>query len=175
MGKQIDIDKLFDGMAKAEIFGKGNYLEEGLYVLESKNFFVKEGHKGTSFVSEFTVVESNNAAHPAGSTASWVINFDNDYIFGNISELVIALLGQENTRENQVDAAFRDEVELITRAVCGSKKAQEALGGNYSEGMLNGIRVKVETKKKATQKGGEYTAHKWSPVRVPEAESTTAG
>ncbi len=175
----LDIDKLFDGMARAEIFGKGNYLEDGIYTVEMRNIFAKEGHKGKSFICEFTILESSNAANPPGSSGSWVLNFSNKYAFGTIAELVLALLGYENTRENQTDPTIRKQVELVARAVCGSETAQKELGADYEDGMLLGIRVKLETTKRATQPtatkpAGTFTAHKWSPIPDVAAVEATA-
>ncbi len=158
-------------MAKAEIFGAGNYMEEGLYVVETKNVFVKEGFKGKSFIFEFTVIESNNAAHAPGTSGSWVLKFT----FGNITRLVMALLGYENTKENQQNETIRKEVELIVRAACGSDTAKKELGDVYSDGMLIGIRVKLETTKRKTApttekpQGGVHTNHDWSPLPAPVA------
>jgi hypothetical protein len=166
----IDIDKLFDGMATKEIGGSGNFMGEGLYVVETKQLFVKEGFKGKSFICEFEIVKSDNDAHPVGSTGSYVLKFENPYAFGNISELVIALLGYENTKENQTNKTIRDQVQDVTSAACGSDKAKAKLGANSEDGMLLGIRLKLECRKKATApkagrpEGGEFTVHKWSPT-----------
>jgi hypothetical protein len=168
----MDIDQLYAGMAKAEIFGRGNYMGDGLYVVETKNIFVKEGFKGRSFICEFTVIESNNAEHAPGTSGSWVLKFENKFTFGNITRLVMALLGYANTKENQQNEAIRLEVERVARAVSGSDKAKAELGADYTEGMLVGLRVKLECSKVKTAPnaknpvGGEYTAHDWSPLPV---------
>lgn len=163
----IDVDNLFAGMAKAEIFGKGSFMGEGVFEIETKDVFVKEGFKGKSFICEFTILESNNPAHAVGSSGSYVLKFENKYTFGNASELVMALLGFENTRDNQANADVRALVQEVTAAACGSEKSQKALGEGYSDGMLKGVRLRLETKKTGTQKGGEYTVHKWSPIAAP--------
>jgi hypothetical protein len=174
----MDIDKLFDGMAKAEIFGRGNYMSEGLYIVETKNLFVKDGFKGKSFVAEFTIVESNNEKHAVGTSGSWVLKFTWPATFGHITKFVTALLGYDpNQKANQDDPKIRKQVELVTRAACGSDAAKKELGPDgYEEGMLNGIRLRLECSMQKTApkpgkpEGGDFTSYAWSPI-APEADA----
>ena len=178
------IDQLFAGMAKAEINGSGTYMDDGLYVVETKNIFVKKGTNpqkpGDSFIAEFTVIESNNPKHAVGSSGSYVLKFSNIFAMGNIVEFVMALLGYENTKENQKNEEIRKEVDLVTRATCGSDAAKKELGDLYEEGMLRGIRVRLECTKKPTAPkpgkpdGGVFTVHKWSPLPAPEGQPAAA-
>lgn len=165
-----NIDQLFSGMAKADINSSGTYMGEGLYVVETKNLFVKTGRNpakpGDSFICEFTILASNNPNHAIGSTGSYVLKFSNPYSMGNIVELVMAILGYQNTKDNQSNATIRNEVDLVTRAACGSDTAKTALGADYAEGMLIGTRLRLECTKKPTVKGGEFTVHKWAPVQA---------
>ncbi len=170
----MNIDTLFGNMAKAEINGSGTYMDTGIYVVETKNIFVKEGRNpakpGDAFICEFTVLETNNPKHEVGSTGSFVLKFSNPYAMGNIVELVMALLGYDNTRANQTDPDIRKEIDLVTRAACGSDSAKSELGENYEEGMLHGIKVLLECTKKPTlpkagKPAGEFTVHKWTPIK----------
>ncbi len=169
-----DIDKLFGNIATTEINGSGTYMGDGLYLVETKNIFVKNGSNpakpGDSFIAEFTVLESDNPEHKPGSTGSYVLKFSNPYAMGNIVEFVMSLLGYENTKANQKDPAIRKEVDLVTRAACGSEAARKELGDSYVDGILHGITVRLECRKKPTKpslgkpEGGVFTVHKWSPL-----------
>ncbi len=174
----MNIDLLFGNIATTEINGSGTYMSEGIYVVETKNIFVKEGKNpakpGDSFICEFSIIESSNPAHSVGSTGSYVLKFSNPYTLGNIAELVMALLGYENTRENQKDPTIRKEVDLVVRAACGSDTARKALGDGYEEGMLHGIRLRLECTKKPTlpkngKPAGEFTVHRWAPLAAAVA------
>lgn len=175
-----DIDKLFGGMAKAEIFGRGNFMGEGLYVVDIKNIFAKDGFKGQSFIAEFTIVESSSDKHAVGSSGSWVLKFKWPATFGHITRFMMALLGYEDTKANQDNPQIRELCERVARAVCGSEAARKELGENYVEGMLNGIRVKLEcTMQKTAPKpgqpaGGDFTSYAWSPLPEPEAGTSPA-
>ncbi len=174
----MNIDALFGNMAKADINGSGTYMGEGLYVVEIKTIFVKEGRNpakpGDSFICEFTVLESSNANHAPGSSGSYVLKFSNPYTLGNIAELVIALLGYENSKENQKNSDIREQADVVVRATCGSDKGKAelaelraALGEDY--GTLTGKKLRLECVKKPTlpkngKPAGEFTVHKWSPL-----------
>lgn len=172
----VDIESLFAGMAKAEVNGKGTYLDDGVYTVRTKNLFVKKGMNpakpGDSFICEFEILTSTNEKHPVGSSGSYVLKFTNPYTLGNIVELVTALLGFENTKENHANARVREEGSLLTRAFCGGEKAiaevaslREALE-DPTYGVLTGIELKLETKKGPTKTpGGEYTRHTWTPLK----------
>lgn len=176
----MDIDKLFSGMAKAEIFGSGKNLTEGLYEIEVKELMVKESRNplkpGVNFICEFLIVGSNNDDHPVGCTRSWVLNMSNPFAFGNISELVLALLGYENSPTNHKNVELREEIRVITSAVLGGSESiaeVEAIRkelGDPGYGVLVGKKAKLECVNKPTKpspknpNGGTYTSHKWSPM-----------
>ena len=172
-----DIDKLFGGMAKAEIFGRGNYMSEGLYVVQTKNIFVKDGYKGQSFIAEFEILESNNEKHAVGSSGSWVLKFKWPATFGHITRFVMALLGYADTKANQDDPEIRKQCELVARAVCGSEVARKELGAEYEEGMLTGIKLKLECVMQKTAPGpgkplgGDFTAYTWSILDAAETSA----
>lgn len=182
----MSIDQLFAGMATAEISGSGTYMEDGLYKIETKSIFVKKGvnpsKPGDSFVAEMKILESNNPAHPVGSTASYVLKFTpgNKYVMGNVVEFVMALLGYSNTKTNQADPEIRKEVDLVARAACGSEQAQKELGDAFSKDMLHGIPLNLEVRKKATAPKpptnlpGVFTVHKWSPIAEVQPEALAA-
>lgn len=164
------IDKLFTGMATADIYGSGSYFEDGIHVVQLKDFFCKEGFKGKTLIAEFAVVSSSNPDIAEGSTRSYVLKLDSPYLLPNTTKLVMALLGYENTKDNLSNGAIRKECELVSRAVLGSDTARAELGAAFSADMLKGVKVKVECTKKQTKPslkapaGGVYTDHAWSPM-----------
>lgn len=180
----VNVDALFAGMATAKINGSGTYMDDGLYVVELKQVIAKASDNplkpGNNFICEFEILESSNPKHPVGSTGSWVLSLANPYAMGNISELVIAALGHENTKDNHANADIRGQVAIVTRAALGSDTAKaelaafrEALGPSY--GQLVGTKLKLETAKKATKpsaakpEGGVFTVHKWAPLKAAVA------
>ncbi len=162
-----DIDAIFANIEKAEIFGSGTYMSEGRYRVETKNIFVQVGHKGKSFIAEFTVLQSSRPEdHEVGSSGSWVVKFDWSSALGNITKFVAALLGYDpNDKKVQNDPAIRKEVGQVVRAVCGSELAQKELGEDYEVGMLNGIQLDLECITTTTKvKKEDFTVYNWSPV-----------
>lgn len=168
------IDALFEKCATVDVNGSGNYMGVGLYRVKTKQIFVKNGTNpskpGDSFITEFTILKSNNPKHEVGSTGSYVLKFSNPYAMGNIVELVMALLGYDNTKENQQNPDIRREIDLVTRATCGSDTAKAELGPDFEDGMLLDIEVDLECTLKPTKPsvgkpdGGVFTVHRWSPV-----------
>ncbi len=167
----VDIDQIFKGQAEADVFGRGNYMQPGVYVVETKNLFVKNGFKGNSFIAEFTIIESSNPAHAPGTTGSWVLKFAWPATLGHITKFVMACLGVEPTKENLDNPKIRKQVEVVTRASCGSDTARAELGAKYQPGMLNGIRLQLECSLQKTNpkpgkpEGGDFTSYSWSPVQ----------
>jgi hypothetical protein len=166
-----NIDALFAGMADAKIFGKGSYFEAGIYKVKLKSFFVKDGFNGTSFISEFEVLESNNPAVAPGVTRSFVMLFTNKYLLSDVSLLVMALLGFDpSKKENQESAELRKVVASYTTAALGSEKGKAECGAAFTEGMFIGRVLGLECTQVPTKpsaknpNGGTFTNHKWSPI-----------
>lgn len=164
------IDKLFGGLATAEVFGSGNYFEAGIHVVTLKDIFCKEGFKGKSLIAEFEIVSSSDASVSVGSTRSYVLKMESPYAPANAAKLFMALLGYENTKENLTNGSIRKECEVTARAVMGSETAQKELGDIYRPDMLKGARLKVECSLRDTKpslkspNGGVWTDHAWSPA-----------
>ena len=161
----MDIDQLFNGLAKAQINGRGTFMSEGLYIVDIQNIFVKEGFKGKSFIAEFTIVESNNDDHKPGVTRSWVLNFSKQQTFPDISKFMMALLGDDpSVKANQENPEIRKAGELYARATCGSPTAKSELGAKYEEGMFKGARLRLECTEIKTKANTPFTVHAWSPL-----------
>ncbi len=82
-----------------------------------------------------------------------------------------ALLGHDpNNKAKQADPELRELAALYASAVCGSAKAQAALGAEYEEGMFNGVELKLECSMQKTKPkpgapaGGDFTAYDWAPA-----------
>lgn len=73
------------------------YLEPGNYLLEINACKEVNGQKGTSFVVEFTILESDVASRPVGSEMSWVCGMAGgiDLQRQNIKAFLIAALGED--------------------------------------------------------------------------------
>lgn len=178
----MNIKDLFKNLATAKIAGRGTYMSDGLYEVETKAFQAKKGEdplkpNAVWFICEFTIVESSNPEkHPKGSSGSYILNFSNIYTQGNIKELGLALLGYENTKANQEDADIGEKVEIAMSAACGDPEAAanlEVLRQEFGPTFGNpiGVRLKLETKQRPTKASGNkpagvFTGHKWAPVRT---------
>ncbi len=166
-----DIDSIFSGMATAEIHGRGNWMGAGLYVVETKNIFVKKGTNpkkpGDSFIVEFLVLESNNPAHAVGTSGTWVLKFTWPATFGHITKFVLALLGHDPSVKANIDnPKLRELAALYTRATCGSEVAQKALGVEYEKDMFVGIPLKLECSVQLATEAGksDFTSFSWAPA-----------
>lgn len=174
----MDIDALFSGMAKADANGRGGNMKPGLYTIKTKNILTKKGQNpkkpGDSFIVEFEIIESNNEAHAAGSSASWVQKVTWPAFFGNVTKFVYSLLDWEVTKETLDDKSKRETAEKYARAMCGSEKAVTELGDEYEAGMFLKQTLKLETVMEKTSTGGDFTAYKWSSVDAQAALAAAA-
>lgn len=170
------IDALFANMSKAEVFGKGSYFEKGIYEIELKVLKVNDGFNGKSFISEFEVLSSTNEKIEVGCTRSFVINFTNKYIMADVTLLVMALLGFDpSKKENLENKELRETVAKYTRAALGSETAVKELGSEYEADMFIGQKLRLECAITATKPsaknptGGTFTHHKWTPIEAAVA------
>lgn len=169
----MDIDELFSGMEKAEIFGRGNYMGEGAYDITLKSFGVKKRFKGgTVFIAEFTIDTSTNPKHAAGTTGSWVPKLELPNTFGDIKSLMFACLGLEPLRVPAGDP-LHAQATLLARAACGSEPARKELAAlkdddgqplGLTAEMLIGSRVHLECVQTKTREGKDFTRYTFSPV-----------
>ncbi len=159
----MDIDALFKGMQDAPMFGRGNYMAEGIFLIEITNVFVKERWKGGNvFVCEFRILESNSDKHKFGTTGSWVPKIEQPNTFGDIKSLMFALSGVEPKSVKKEDVALHTNAAAMARAACGSDAAKKELG--VEDGFLNGTRVRLETTAVKTKEGKDFTRYTWSPA-----------
>lgn len=171
----MNIDALFEGMAKADTSGRGGHMHPGVYVVRTKNILVKEGRNpkkpGNSFIVEFEIVETCDAEkHKIGSSGSWVQKVTWPAFFGNVTKFVYACLATTDpdawaqTKENLGDPEKRVLAEVYARAMCGSDAAKRELGSEWEEGVFLGLDLRLETALEKTSTGGDFTAYKWGPA-----------
>ncbi len=171
-----DMDKLFEGMANADIYGKGSWMSEGNYVVTLKNIEVTQGrnprkastYKKALLIVEFEIAETNRAdKHPVGAKRSTVLNSGSDYFFADVSKLMMSLLGYDpSKKENQSNPEVRGAAESFAAAQCGSAKARAELGDLFTEGMFVGKRLGLECTSDAPtpENPNPFTNMFWSPV-----------
>ena len=155
--------QLAERIAAAKATGGGNLITDGDYIFEVEKILLHAGYKGTSFIAEMRVVESEPtvegvAPNKGGSAASLIVNLDKnpEMAPGNVKAFVLALLGL-------------DESATSTEQFVGHLEGLLA-DAQPARGML----VADTTFRKKIQKGPNidkpFTGHKWSHVPQTAAE-----
>ncbi len=154
------IEELRASMRSAQVFGKGQYFEPGLYLLEVKNLFYKKSlFQGTSkenIIAEFTVLESSNKDIAVGSTRSEVFTFSKAGWLGRFKAMLTAILDAQ-------DQGSEDNVADVYAALMYDAE-RERLG--YPENWLAGWKVRgegimIETKEKKIK----LCSMQWTPFK----------
>lgn len=170
----MDIEATFAGMAKAQLNGKGNYMGEGVFLVETKVIKVKDGYKGRSFIFEFEILESTNEAHAPGSTGSWVIKLDKAQAFGDIKAMIFALAMDLDPKTVKSPEQDPETHAKATQLVMAALEPDVAKKLGVEPDFLIGLPLKLETVKIKTGKGGDFTVHNWSPAPVKDAGVTAS-
>lgn len=164
-----DIDALFSGMQNAPMFGRGNYMGEGLYKVEIQKVFVKKRFKGGNvFICEFKILESNNEKHKVGTTGSWCPKLELPNTFGDIKSLMFSATGTNPKDVKAEDESAHRQATLLARAACGSEAAQKELEaelkavGIDSDGSVVGAVVALECVQTKTKENKDFTRYTWS-------------
>ncbi len=162
--KMPDIDAIFGGMNKAEIFGRGTYMKPGVYLVELTKVDVKPRRAGGNvFIAEFKVLESDNLEHhKPGSSGCWVPKIENANTFGDIKCLIFSATGVDPKQVRNDDTAKHEQATLMAKAACGSESAKKAL--NVDDGFLNGAQVRLECTNIKTKTGMDFTRYTWGPA-----------
>lgn len=166
-----DIDDMFKGMADAPPPGSGTYINgDGDFLVEVVKAFGKEGFKGKSYIVEFKILESSNPdAAPVGATRSWTLKWDKKQNHADLKAFALAVTDLESAAETKREAeitatymVFASAGQLVAGdASLKAKQLLEAAGG--FEG-FEGLKVRLNTEKRPTQAGGEFTRHRWTPA-----------
>lgn len=136
--------------------GRLPYIEPGKYVLEINACKEINGTKGTSFVVEFTVLESDTDRLPVGSECSWVCG-----MAGGIQ------LQQQNIK-GFLCAAMGEDPGPSTNALLNlATGADNALAGRTIRCFAQLTKTKP---KPGFPQGTDFTRMNWSPNAYPPGE-----
>ncbi len=167
----MELDQLFDGMAKSDLKGKGNYLPPGFTgrVKMKPLRWNPTGFNGKSAVFEYTLLTSNLDAHPPGCTRSWVIKIEakNQFAGSDAKQIMMALSGVDvnKVRAYEVDPAPHNEAMSDFKDALKDPASIEGL-----EALLETVAYNT---KGTTEKPSKLIAlHKWAPT--PEGVATRA-
>lgn len=168
----MDIEAIFGRMAGAPMTQSGQYFQSGgRYRLRLKGGKVNAGFKGTFFIAEFEVLESDKAEDPVGSTRSYTVRLDNKQRdpFGDIKALIFPLVfGLEPSKvpPPDVDLELHTKAAQLTMILVDPAYAAKV---GAPPGVLDGRTVRLETVAKPTAptavrpQGGTFTKHLWTP------------
>lgn len=128
---------------------RARYFEEGTYAVHVDNayFFTNRQRRPRAAV-ECTVMRSNNANLPLGSSASWVVALDSDAAPASIRGFVECIL---------------PTVDTITASDVGRIFPEKTTGACSAAA---GTMVRVIARKRPTRSGGEYTKVEWQPLPI---------
>lgn len=156
---------LFEGIADAEVFEQGNYFEPGgKYRLMVNRILLKDTQRsGMGFIVEFKVLRSSLPdKHAIGSKGSWFQGMtDKKVALPAIKEFMAALC-KVNLNNPEEKEEFNSSIEEIL------KEATAEFEGGPEKHPFHGMQVDLETWSKVTQKGNDFTVHKW--IIIPEGE-----
>jgi hypothetical protein len=163
-------------VAGAAASGTGRPFEPGKYRLMLEKLFCLEGHKGTTFISEFRVLDSLSTGEvdrktgrpcmpvAAGSLGSFVVNLSNQNAqgaqFANVKRFILALL-------NADEGAVSEEDFLETlQDLCGP----EGDAAQPRRGQI--IELETFKKPKVRKPEEDFTHHRWT--YVPQTDEQIA-
>ena len=137
---------VFSGISDAAVKEqRGVYLSEGSYELITERCRINHSKvgKGTYFIAEFTVKNSNNDNVPAGTRASWVVDMLKfpQLALADIKSFTVCATGAE---EHEVDETF-----------------METLVDGAGD-LVAGRQVHCNVEEVTTKKGGIFSKHYWS-------------
>ena len=144
---------LIEGVGKAKVFGKGNYLPGNfLGTLRVVKTLVTKSRKtgGMVFIAEHEVVESNLPDEwPAGKKASYAVKLGTDTTGANLRSWSLPVLGL-STDSTELDDELDD---LINGAVAEGSEDDN----DFTDRLVN-----IETVMVKTRAGNDFTRHDWS-------------
>lgn len=182
----MDIDALFKGMQSAPVYNRGNWMSEGEYEVAIKSIKAQASTKKrgeTFFACEFRVVKVFRTMAPeknrVDSSGTWLPNFKLQSTFGNIKQLMFAILGVNGADVPETDVDQHELATLLAMAGCGSENGiaglrQEkfGLGADVEvNDLIAGTHVRLTTVQIKTKEGADYTRHDWAPVPLLVAQA----
>ncbi len=139
--------------------GTGVYIDPGVYKLQIERVRVHEGHKGTSFIVDFTVLESERLGTypeptPTGTRAAYVVKLDDPNNMG---------LGAMKAFFRACEPSATDELlfDLCQAAIAADQP-------------LKGATIRTVAQHKKTAKGNNFTTFSWKDYQDPSAAAKEA-
>lgn len=152
-------------IADAKASAGGNNITDGIYIFLIKRLIVEQKFKGTMFIAEVDVVESEKVRddvepNKVGTAASYAVNLDSNVSApGNMKQFILGTAG-------------------LDEATTTSEKFMEELQRLAGEGQgARGMLVACETYRKVTKTGPnagkEGIYPRWSVVSAEDGNSET--
>ena len=148
----FDLKKLVKQVAAASADNRSGYIRPGEGTLKIKSVLIKEGHKGTNFITEFEVVSAKQT-DPAIAPN----------VVGSTVAIVLPLIG-ERTQSSM--NSIRGLVEAATNSK-GEECSEEVISGfcdPKNSDTVAGTLVKFQAVQVKTKKGGDFTRVSFSPA-----------
>lgn len=119
---------MFSGIKEAQMSGGGNNFRDGKYKCLVEKVHAKKGYKGSSFIAEMRIIESEAVTeyeiardqktttdklvkpNAPNTAASYVVNLKFDNALGNIKKFVLGVLGAFGYTEEQITEELIDKV-----------------------------------------------------------------
>jgi uncharacterized protein YqfA (UPF0365 family) len=155
---------VFDGIADANIYDRGRFAEPNFngVVRITKTIYKQTRAKGTAFIVELEVEESNLEAHPVGSKMSWYQSMnDMDVALSAVLEWVAACLGMEKHQKAEIK-----ELQTKKNAATGRLVLAELLDEAVNKPDTNdfvGTKLRLSTILRKTKKDTDFTVYNFTP------------
>lgn len=154
----------FDGIENAEVFETGNYFPpDGKFKCSLIRILVKKTQRsGPAFIAELKIEESNLEEVKSGTTRTFYQGLsDTNVAYPTILGFMSALLGVDS-KDKEEFSEFKSNIKEILNEAGNFE-------GEAEDHPLYGETVEVETYNKVTQKGSDFTVHKWAIWKTEEA------
>lgn len=155
---------VWDGIENAEVYERGRYVEPNFSgtVRITKTEYKVTRAKGTAFIVEMEVEESNLDAHPVGSKISWYQSLnDKDIAFSSILEWAAACVGLHKHNKDEI-AKLK-----VVNPQTGKSLIRELLSDATEKPTDNDfidVRLRLQTVPTKTRKNTDFTRYEFSPA-----------
>lgn len=155
---------IWDGIEQAEIYERGRYVEPnfvGLVCITKTEYKVTRA-KGTAFIVEMEVEETNLEAHPVGSKISWYQSLnDKDIAFSAILEWAAACVGIRKHQKEEI-AALKKVDPTTGRSVI--KDVMKEATDKPTDNDFIGTKLRLQTVQTKTKKNTDFTRYEFAPA-----------
>jgi len=146
---------IFSGLSQAKISESGVYLPPNgrfkVKILKCQLIHPRDG--SAAFVVDLEVLESSIPDIKVGETRNWYQK-NNDSFLGAVLEFMAAAFGfnaNDPAHKAAIETQLKPQAEQYAEATVGPAQ------------MLAGKILRVETQKRDTRSGGDFTKHIWMP------------